>query len=98
MKFRIKETQDGHRFEIQYKRKYWFWIGARDYANHLRYFINDRSNSDFNYFYYTYKEAKADLDKLLGYKTEAYKRKTSNKRIHDEVDFDSEKDRFLIGL
>ena len=99
MKFRILEKDDGHRVFVQYKRRFWFWINAKDYANSLSSNIGtyDYNNSP-NWSYNSYKEAKPHYDKLISDKLEYIRRKKAKRKVSEEIDFTKDSDKFIASI
>ena len=99
MKFRILERDGGHEFVLQIKRKYWpFWYSARDYAKGLWYSIHPGTQHIYSYYYDSYNKARDCLDQLVQDKLEYEKRKKQKRVIRDEIDMDSEVDKFMESI
>jgi hypothetical protein len=93
MKYRILE--EDAKFYIQYKRKYWMWLGIYDHGKRLRERMGDFGSDSFRVWYKDYNMAKEHQDRLIKYTLEIKTIRKNGPKIHDLVDMDSEEDVFM---
>ena len=99
MKFRILEKDDGHRVFIQYKRRFWFWINVRDYADSLAQKVGTYNyNKSANWSYSSYKDAKLEYEKIIADKLEHIRRKKAKRKVSEEIDFTKDSDKFIASI
>ena len=96
MKLRIKETENGNTFEIQYRYTFWFWINAMTYGEEVSRKIGGKNT--YYRLYANYKIAKQAFDLILTDTMEWKKRKKTKKTIHDEINLNKESDVFVEVL
>ena len=106
MKFRMREYDNGKRFKIEYKRKYWFWCnidGGSDwdscaFADRVAISVDKYKSDQFKRVYHSYDEAKEKYDLMIKYMIEYKIRKSAKVKYRDELDFDNQAQIFLNQL